>query len=313
MKVFKQTNVTISYMRTLILLTIALFALSAKGQKLQNFEFVDRFTLNKISIRVFFKDPLKQLINEYPGFDTKKNEEKYELLDAYLHNNVLYVFQTTNKQGLLKSYLLKGNTKKVRTKNYFKIDIVNTNVFELPVLYDSAIEKTVDKLNLRGTFFENMFIFQTSEGKKVIGNGVNIWGFFTLVESYSTVKSIVSDIIKKDITNEIPAELLATPEVAITPLFDYQTCGLGAVKKREMIITVYQYDSLGKVKNKYPRTEKDYDLYHSSISSDDIGGVTSFPFFSANDTIKAGNNPKLIYVFSSQKFMNFYLKDIKVL
>ncbi|HYV91491.1 MAG TPA: hypothetical protein VE978_06900 [Chitinophagales bacterium] len=299
-------------MRTLPILTIVFFALNVKGQKLENFELVDEFKLNKVPTKVFFKDPLKQMIKEYPDFDNKKNEEKYELLDAYLHSNVLYIFQTINKQGLSKSYLLTGNPKKVRTKYYFKIDIVNTDVFELSKLNDSTIEKTIDKINIGGAFFENMFIFQTAEGKKVIGQGINIWGYITMIEPYSNVKSTVSDIIKKDMNNEIPDEILAKPEVEISPLFDYQTCGLETIKERELITTVYQYDSLGKVKNKYPRTEKDYDLYHASISSDDIGGVTSFPFFSSTDTIKESGNRNIFYVHSSQKFLSYYLKDIKV-
>ena len=299
-------------MKLFAILTLILFSLNTTAQEVLDFEKVDELKINKIPAKVFFKDPLKQLVRAYPDFDNKDNKEKYDLLDTYLHNNVLYIFQTTNKNGLTKSYLLKGDLKKIRTKYYFKLEIVNADAFKLSVLNDNIVEKTIDKINLGGSFFENMSIFQNSEGKKVVGKAINIWGFFAFIEPYLTVKNTVSDLIKKDINNEIPDELLAKENAEIKPLFDYQTCGINKIRQRKMVVTVYNYDSLGNIINKYPRVETDNDLYNASISSDDIGGVTAFPYFSLQDTIKVNPDNHTLNIYSTQSFINKYLKDVKV-
>ena len=107
-------------------------------------------------------------------------------------------------------------------------------------------------------------------------------------------------------------ELLRQPKtekIFIEPLFDYQKCGLKIIKARTNTITVYQYDSLGNIKNKYPRTEKDTSLYLSSTSMD-IGSVTSFPYFSITDTIKTEG--KYIYVNSGLENIKHYLKNIRI-
>ena len=86
-----------------------------------------------------------------------------------------------------------------------------------------------------------------------------------------------------DVANTIPEEILAKEE-HIEPLFEYQKCALENVVRRTFTITVFQYDSLGNVKNRYPRTEKDKQLYYSSTSKD-LTGVTTFPYFSSDDRI----------------------------
>lgn len=98
----------------------------------------------------------------------------------------------------------------------------------------------------------------------------------------------------------------------IAPLFDYQICGLKSVTERKITVTVYQYDSTGKVINAFARSEKYQDLYHSSINIDDIAGVTSFPFFASTDTIRPTDHVGEFDVFSSQHYLTHYLKDVKV-
>tara|TARA_R110002050_G_scaffold262171_1_gene402356 strand:- start:990 stop:1493 length:504 start_codon:yes stop_codon:yes gene_type:complete len=93
------------------------------------------------------------------------------------------------------------------------------------------------------------------------------------------------------------------------PLFDYQKCGLKTITKREFTITVYQYDSIGNVKNKYPRTEKDTELYLSSTSKD-LTGVTTFPFFASTD--KKINKGRKIQVESELENIKYYLRDIVI-
>lgn len=185
-----------------IALTIisVVFALTGKAQQVSDFELVDQFKMNEIQVKVFFKDPLKSILKDSPNFDSQNSQDKYEQLETHLHDNVLYLFQTTDTQGLVKSYLLEGDPKKGRTRNYFNLKIINKDILQPSGIYDSTKDKTINRLNLGGTFFENMFIFQTKEGKKVIGKVINMWGFFTKIEAYSTVKEAVSNIIGKDIS-----------------------------------------------------------------------------------------------------------------
>jgi hypothetical protein len=285
-----------------ITLTILLITISTSifSQSLENFEQVDKFKINDLKVSVYFKDPLKEIIKLYPDFDNKENKEKHDILSGYLHNNTLYIFQTFRKKELIKSYRLTGNPQKVKSRNYFNLDIYNNQ---------DKLEKSIDKINVGGSFFEHMFFFQTTEGKKVIGKGIQMWGFFVMIQPYSPIKEKIAELIKMDISNSIPEDLIAKEQIFIEPLFDYQKCGLEKIKARTKTITVYQYDSIGNIKNKYPRVEKDTSLYLSSTSKD-LGSVTSFPYFSKTDTIK--REGKYIYVKSGLENINHYLKDVRL-
>ncbi len=285
-----------------ITLTIILITLSTTifSQSLDKFEQVDKFKLNDVTVKVYFKDPLKEIIEQYPDFDKKENKEKHDILSGYLHNNTLYIFQTSNKKNVIKSYSLIGNPKKVKSRNYFNLDIYDNQ---------DKLEKSIDKVNVGGSFFEHMFFFQTAEGKKVVGKGIQMWGFFVMIQPYSPIKENISKLIEMDILNSLPADFIAKEQSFIEPLFDYQKCGLEKIKERTKTITVYQYDSLGKIKNQYPRVEKDTSLYLSSTSKD-LGSVTSFPYFSKTDTTTIEG--KYIYIKSGLENINHYLKDIRL-
>ncbi len=282
---------------TMLLITIST---SIFSQDLENFEQVDKFKINDLKVSVFFKDPLKEIIKKYPDFDNKENKEKHEILSGYLHNNTLYVFQTFKKKKLIKSYKLTGNPQKVKSRNYFNLDIYNNQ---------DKVEKSIDKLNVGGSFFEHMLLFQSTEGKKFIGKGIQMWGFIVMIQPYSPIKEKISELIKMDTSNSIPADLIAKEQIFIEPLFEYQKYGLENIKSRTKTITVYQYDSIGNIKNKYPRVEKDTSLYLSSTSKD-LSSVTSFPYFSKSDTIKRAG--KYIYIKSGLENINHYLKDIRL-
>lgn len=287
-------------MRILLLLTLIFTVPGLRAQGLNEFELVDNYKLENLTVNVYFKDPLKEISRQNPDFDNKDDKVKHELLSNYLHNNILYVFQLFQKKELQKSYVLKGNPSKIRTKYYFNLDILNA---------DGSTDKAIDKINLGGSFFEHMSIFQTEQGKNVVGKGIKMWGYFVMIEPYNNIKSEMNELMKKDIVNEIPSEILVKEEIVIEPLFDYQKCGLKTISKREFKITVYQYDSLGNIKNKYPRTETDSELYLSSISKDIIG-VTTFPFFAATDkTVVNGNKTQ---VDSELENIKYYLKDIEI-
>lgn len=285
-------------MRIISILILLFFASGISGQNLKDFELVEKYKIDKLKVKVYFKDPLVQLIKKYPDFDNKKDKEKHNLLSDYLHNNTLYIFQTYKKKELQKSYILKGNPKEIRTKYYFDIEVFNAK---------NIIEKTIDKINIGGSFFEHMFLFQTPQGKSAIGKGIKMWGYFVMIQPFINVQKEVSEVIELDINNAIPNKILSKKEIIIETLFDYQKIGLKTIVKRDFTITVFQYDSLGQVKNKYPRTEVDTELYLSSIS-DDLTGVTTFPFFSVNDKKEIKGNK--IHVTSELENINHYLEDI---
>lgn len=285
------------------------------GIDLTQFREVDQFRMDKTDIKVYFNDPMKQLARLYPDFDTKASNEKFGILSDYLHNNPLYVFIATNKkENTNRVYVLRGNPRKQRTKDYFQIDILNettSNLFDRTG-YEKDILKTIYKVNVGGSLFEHMVVFQTAEGKKVIGKGIKFWDYLTTVEPYSEIKSTVQALIGMDLTNSIPSDYLLTKTETIEPLFEYEECAISKVKEREIKTTVYSYDSLGQVKNEYPRTEKDYDLYYSSTSQE-LTGVTTFPFFSSTDAKEELEGGARIKVESKQPYPNHYLKDIMII
>ncbi|MTI21250.1 hypothetical protein E1176_09480 [Fulvivirga sp. RKSG066] len=288
-------------MRILLVLILLLGSFFCQAQELSNYQEVDKFKVNGLTTKVYFNDPLKRLIAKHPDFDNKENQTKHVLLSEYLHNNPIYVFKTTNKKKVVKSYWLIGDPRKVRTKNYFKLEIKDS---------DNSTEKIIDNVNIGGSFFEHMMFFQTPQGSQSIGKGIQIWGYFTMVQPYEPLKSTMIQLMKMDITNTIPEEILAKEEERIEPLFEYQKCALENVIGRTFTITVLQYDSLGNVKNKYPREEKDKQLYHSSTSKN-LTGVTTFPYFSSDD--KTTKSDSVIHVESGQEYLNHYLKEIRII
>lgn|GEM_PF-1033908 len=275
--------------------------LNTSAQNFAEFKKVDKFKLSDCNVEVYFKDPLLELIKTYPDFDSKENQIKHKLLSDYLLHNSLYIFQLSKKKEVQKSYELFGNPQKLRERNYFNLSVMKS---------DGTLEKNIDKLNLGGEFFEHMVLFQSEKGKQAVGKGVQIWGYFVKIEPYETFKNRITDLIKMDLANSIPDDLLTKKSTTIEPLFDYQRFGVSRVKNRKLTITVIQYDSLGHVTNKYPRIERDENLYLSSISKELIW-VMAFPYFSAQDSsVQSGNHIK---VNSNLENINHYLKDIDML
>jgi hypothetical protein len=282
---------------------------------LNEFKLVDKLRIDKTDIKVYFNDPIRQLAKLYSDFDAKTSSEKFDILSDYLHKNPLYVFVATNKKEKIdKLYVLRGNPRKQRTNNYFQIDILNetsSNLFDRDD-YKKDILKTIDKVNVGGSVFEHMAIFQGPEGKQVIGKGIKFWDYFVRVEPYSEIKSNILELVRMDLTNSIPPDLLLVETEQIKPLFGYEECALSSIKEREIQTIVYAYDSLGVLKNEYPSTEKDYDLYYSSTSQE-LTGVTTFPFFTFSDQREELEGGTKVKIISKQPFLNQYLKDIVII
>lgn len=297
-----------------IFFLIFMISLTVKtfGIDITQFKEVDQFKLENADIKVYFNDPMKHLPNLYSNFDAKSSIEKFELLTNYLHNNPLYVFVATNKnEQINKFYILRGNPKKQRTKDYFQLDILNETKLNLlkRTDYEKDIIKTIEKVSVGGSLFEHMWIFQTPKGKKFVGNGIKFWDYFTRVEPYSEIKSAIEKLIGMDLTNSIPFSYISGNSELIKPLFEYQQCAISNVKEREIKTTIFSYDSLGKVIDEYQITQNDYDLYTSSVSME-INGVTTFPFFSLNDSMEEYEEGERIKIDSKQPYINHYLKDL---
>ena len=281
----------------LIFLSGSIFV-TARAQN--NFAVVDQFKLAGYSVNVLFKDPLKKLIQKYPSFDGQDNKTKNELLSYVLHHDTLYIFQLLKNGVLQKSYSLVGNPEKAKMKNYFNLHVSK---------FGDAVEKNVDKVTIGGSFFEHMSLFQTERGKAAVGKFVQIWGYFTAVAPYKNLKTEIIELIKMDIGNTMPSDFLYKKAVPIEPLFDYQKWALSHIRKRSIVTTVCSYDSLGNIKNSYPRTEIDTAFY-LSITSKEIGDVTYFPFFSIRDTTSTRENS--IQIKSVVENIKHYLKEVSV-
>src|SRR5262245_48384946 len=113
-------------MKNSLLIILVMLTVPGYGIDLTQFREVDHFKSGKTDIKVYFNDPVKYLAMLSPDFDSKPSIEKFQLLNEFLHNNVLYIFIATNKKEKFnKIYVLRGNPKKQRTKFYFQIDVLN--------------------------------------------------------------------------------------------------------------------------------------------------------------------------------------------
>jgi hypothetical protein len=225
----------------LIILSLISLSFSVIGQSLDEYVKVDKYKLGNTRINVFFNDPIINLKKSNPDFDRTPDSKKFQLVSEFLHNNPLYVFVAKNKKlGIEKSYILRGNPSKQRTRYYFQLDIVKGTTEELSNRNQYSCENTIDKINVGGSLFEHMVYFQTPEGEKFIGKNIKFWDYFTKVEPYEDIKHVVSEIIELDITNKLPEEILFKPQLIKEGLFQYQRCGIEKIEKREMEITVFR-------------------------------------------------------------------------
>jgi hypothetical protein len=63
--------------------------------------------------------------------------------------------------------------------------------------YSDKIVKVIDNVNCGGTLFENMEMFTRPENKNLIGNGIQLYGYFRRVQPYSEIKTSMTDIIEQ--------------------------------------------------------------------------------------------------------------------
>lgn len=161
---------------------------------------VDNFTLGENRIAVYFYDPIPRIQKLDKDFGTRSDKEKSELLDKYLHENPLYLFQSTNKKtGKVTYFCIRGNPEKTKTKMFYKVEVITGVPGDFDpnaTSYSDKIVKVIDQVNCGGTLFENMAIFDSEAGKKLVGNGIQVYGYFRRVQPFSEIKASMIDIIK---------------------------------------------------------------------------------------------------------------------
>jgi hypothetical protein len=182
---------------TVFFATLVVFTNSLFGQSKN----VDNFKVNKQSVAVFFYDPLDSLIKLDKDFQTKSDKEKSNALDKYLHEHPLYLFRLTNKKTKDITFLcIRGNPDKVNTKMFYKVEVIKNEPADFNPNnndYSDKIVQTIDQVNCGGTLFESMTLFDSEEGKKAVGNGIQLFGYYRRVQPYSEIKVSVENIIKQ--------------------------------------------------------------------------------------------------------------------
>mgnify|MGYP000944926795 FL=1 len=175
---------------------------------LTNFAFsqtknIDNFINGDDSISVFFYDPLLILNKVDKDFQSKTDKEKSDALNKYLHENPLYLFRLTNNKTKEIRYLcVRGNPEKEKTKMFYKLEVIKNVSGDFNPNdnnYSDKIVQVIDQVNCGGTLFENMSLFDSEENKKLVGNGIQLFGYYRRVQPYSEIKtSIIYNIDQLD-------------------------------------------------------------------------------------------------------------------
>ncbi|SFQ28771.1 hypothetical protein [Parafilimonas terrae] len=161
---------------------------------------VDNFKINKQNVAVFFYDPLDSLFKHDNNFQSRPDKEKSDLLDKYLHEHPLYLFRLTNNKTKDITFLcIRGNPEKVSTKMFYKVEVIENEPADFNPNngnYANNISQVIDKVNCGGTLFENMSLFDNEEGKKAVGNGIQLFGYNRRVQPYSEIKTSIENITR---------------------------------------------------------------------------------------------------------------------
>jgi len=187
-----------------IFLTIycIVFSLNSFSQLKPGFRKVDDFKIDDSKVKVYFKDPLVELVTTLPDFETKPDPEKNKLLQVYLSNHDLYLFSFTSKEGKVISYVVRGNPEQKGSSYRYKLDISDGDVLTQSNDSPLPVRKSVNNLNISGEFFEHMAPFQQPKYKKVTTS--NVWGNIIHINPYAPIKDTIEKLIQLDQTTGIP-------------------------------------------------------------------------------------------------------------
>lgn len=166
---------------------------------------IDNFKSGSDIVDVFFYDPLLRLFNIDKDFQSRTDKEKSVALDKYLHENPLYLFRLTNaKTGEIRFFCIRGNPEKKNTRMFYKVEVIGNAPSDFdPTLtnFGGKILRVIDQVNIGGTLFENMSLFDDEKNKKFVGNGIQVFGVFYGVVPYSEIKSSMMKIIEGPVVN----------------------------------------------------------------------------------------------------------------
>lgn len=272
----------------ILLITLTLFGLNNStaqiSKEIENLEFKD------YKIKVIFFDPYENIISENTEFKNLDSIEQGKIYNNYLLNNVIYDFQLSQDNKILKHYILRGNpsrdiyTKNLTRNNIYLLDIVkhqkNINFYKTEE-YSNLIDNTVNKIGFYGTLFENMELLKDKEEKL----GKEIFGAFRLKIPYSSVRNNVMTLIGLDLFGEIEPDWISNDTKEFkNSFFNYQD-KIDHYFKIERIKKTYvrTYDENGEIQNEYPRLNTDEDIKSFIGKMNQIGDVVSLPFFKSTD------------------------------
>ena len=232
----------------ILIITLLIFGLNTssaqKSKQIENLKF------ENYKLKVIFYDPYENIVSQNPEFDNLDSLKQGEIWNNYLINNVIYDFQLSQKNKVLKHYILKGNSsrevysKNLTRNNIYLLDIVNhknnINFFNIKE-YSTLVLKTINKVDFYGTLFENMEILKDNKGKL----GKELFGTFRLKIPYSTIQKNVMTLIGLDLYGEIEPEWIANNiEAFENSFFDYQE-------------SINKYFKIERIKKTYVRTYND--------------------------------------------------------
>lgn len=181
--------------------TCIIFSFNSFSQVKPGFRKVDDFKINDSKVKVYFKDPLVELISSFPDFESKPDPEKNKLLEVYLANHDLYLFSFPSKDGKVTSYVVRGDPEKKETSSRYKLDIIDGDILTQSIDSPLVVRKSVKNLNMSGEFFEHMVPFQQPKFKKV--TTTHVWGNLIHINPYAPIKETVEKLIQLDQTTGI--------------------------------------------------------------------------------------------------------------
>ena len=305
----------------ILIITLLIFGLNTsiaqKSRKIENLKF------ENYEIKVIFFDPYENIVSKNPEFENLDSLKQGKVWNNYLLNNVIYDFQLSQKNKVLKHYILKGNSSKevynknLTRNNIYILDIVNhknnVNFFDIKE-YSTLISKTINKVDFYGTLFESMELLKDNKGKL----GKELFGTFRLKVPYSTIRKNVMTLIGLDLYGEIKPEWIANnTEVFENSFFNYQE-SINKYFKIERIKKTYvrTYKENGEIQNEYPRLNTDENIKSFIGKMNRIGDVISLPFFKSTDRPilieKDSLNSKYRIEIKDNKPVEKYLENIVV-
>jgi hypothetical protein len=120
------------------------------------------------------------------------NRLKHEIFENVLLSDVLYRVELFSKKKKVKTYILRGDSTQIgkRSRQHFLWQVYNER---------DELQSSTDKIPIGGSFFEHMALFQIPEGKAVVGQGVQIWGYMVMIHPYATTKEQLKRLIEQDL------------------------------------------------------------------------------------------------------------------